>query len=120
MCVFVHSLRRPTGLATVRQSPRQRRRLDYAALDVGEPDAATTGAAAGAGKYPALLAARTFPPAQFTVLRGEDVTLQRMQTLGFGEPLFVPDAYGLGMCMPDASFTVDDVVELVGTASAHV
>jgi hypothetical protein len=91
-----------------RQSARARRRRDYAALDEGQPSDA-------APPFEALLRARRFLPAPVAVVDGATLTADVLRVRGFVEPMMVAgDAAAMGMAMPPAPFTVDDVVRLVG------
>ena len=47
-------------------------------------------------------------------MRGEEVNLEHFQKLGFNSPIFVPEKAGLHIKVPDSSFTVTDVKNLVG------
>lgn len=47
-------------------------------------------------------------------MRGEAVNLEHFQRQGFNSPIFVPEKAGLHIKVPDSSFTVTDVRNLVG------
>ena len=47
-------------------------------------------------------------------MRGEDVNLEHFQRQGFNSPIYVPEKAGLHIKVPDSSFTVTDVRNLVG------
>ena len=47
-------------------------------------------------------------------MRGEEVNLEHFQRQGFNSPIFVPEKAGLHIKVPDSSFTVTDVKNLVG------
>ena len=47
-------------------------------------------------------------------MRGEAVNLEHFQRQGFNSPIFVPEKAGLHIKVPDSSFTVTDVKNLVG------
>ena len=99
------------GRTSVRQSSRARRRPDYAALD--------SGTLLDEAKYRGLLEQRQFVAADFPSVDGADLTVSYLRQHGFLEPILVAEPAGLGMVMPPAPFTVDDVARLVGTASSE-
>ena len=47
-------------------------------------------------------------------MRGEDVNLEHFQRQGFNSPIYVPEKAGLHIKVPDSSFGVSDVRNLVG------
>jgi len=47
-------------------------------------------------------------------MKGEDVNLEHFQRQGFNSPIFVPDKSGLHIKVPDSSFDVSDVRNLIG------
>ncbi|RWS16317.1 Lysine-specific demethylase 2B-like protein [Dinothrombium tinctorium] len=48
-------------------------------------------------------------------MRGEDLNLRHFQEYGFDSPILVKQKIGLGLKMPDKSFTVNDVKQCVGS-----
>jgi F-box/leucine-rich repeat protein 10/11 len=57
---------------------------------------------------------KNFPPYFITELKGEEVTFELFQRIGFNNPIFVKEKTGLDIRVPDASFSVTDVRNLVG------
>ena len=60
------------------------------------------------------LMSKDFPKYFVKEMRGEDVTLEHFQRQGFATPLFIPEKAGLHITVPDPSFTVSDVRNMVG------
>jgi len=60
------------------------------------------------------LVSSDFPKYFVKDMKGEDVTLEHFQKQGFSTPLFIPDKAGLHITVPDPSFTVSDVRNMVG------
>ena len=54
-------------------------------------------------------------PAYFVKeMKGEDVTVEHFQKTGFKNPIFVREMSGLNMKIPDTSFSISDVKNMVG------
>ena len=47
-------------------------------------------------------------------MKGEDVTVEHFQKTGFKNPIFVREMSGLNMKIPDTSFNISDVKNMVG------
>jgi len=61
-----------------------------------------------------LVKTKSYPAYFVTRMRGEDVTMEHFQRTGFKLPIMVPEKTGLHMRVPDSSFTITDVRNLVG------
>jgi len=57
---------------------------------------------------------KDFPPFFVKEMKGEDLTVEYFQRSGFNTPLFIREKTGLHMKVPDPSFTVSDVKNLIG------
>lgn len=57
---------------------------------------------------------KDFPPYFVTEMKGDEVTYEFFQRTGFNNPIFIPDKAGLQIRVPDSSFSVSDVKNLVG------
>ena len=57
---------------------------------------------------------KDYPPYFVAEMKGEDVTFEYFQRTGFNSPIFVKDKAGLQIRVPDGSFSVSDVKNLVG------
>lgn len=55
-----------------------------------------------------------FVKENFPRLRGSELTLEYVRKTGLKEPVFLNSAEGSGMIMPSPSFSVDNVVEILG------
>ena len=60
------------------------------------------------------LESKKFPKYFIQEMTGEEVTLEHFQRQGFNSPIYVPEKAGLHIKVPDSSFTVTDVRNLVG------
>ncbi|CAM9348499.1 unnamed protein product [Ectocarpus sp. 8 AP-2014] len=69
-------------------------------------------------KFKKLLASKTFAVHDTERIRGEDLTAEWAAESGFREPVIAPDKGGMGLKVPDASFTVADVALIVGEDKA--
>jgi len=57
---------------------------------------------------------KDYPPYFVAEMKGEDVTFEHFQRTGFNNPIFVKEKTGLQIRVPDSSFSVSDVKNLVG------
>lgn len=94
--------------APARKSSRKRTTLDYANLDSGmhtDPN-----------RWMRMLEGKKIKESTFKKMNGADVGLEWLESddSAMREPFIVETPEGLGMKMPDADFTVDDVAEAVG------
>ena len=94
--------------APARKSSRKRTQLDYANLDSGmhtDPN-----------RWTRMLEGKNIKENHFKKMKGADVGLEWLESddSAMREPFIVETPDGLGMKMPDADFTVDDVAEAVG------
>jgi hypothetical protein len=64
-------------------------------------------------KWTRLLGSKVFKNAEFSKLKGSELTLDYLKTFGFKEPLIVQEKEGLGLKMPNG-LTVRAVAESVG------
>ena len=58
---------------------------------------------------------KVYPPFFVKEMQGEDVSVEHFQRTGFRNPIFVPQKDGLNMKIPDSSFSISDVRNLVGS-----
>eukprot|EP00903_Cladosiphon_okamuranus_P015677 g14475.t1 len=65
-------------------------------------------------KFKRLLATKTFAVHDTRRIRGEDMTAAWAEESGFREPVIASDKTGMGLKVPDTSFTVADVARVVG------
>lgn len=96
------------------KSTRERTVINYAMM---EDNALEMTAAEPAIDHVARLRKRSFPDALDSIVQrlpAAEVTLETLERSGFKAPILVDDSENLGMSLPDASFTVDDVAEQVG------
>mgnify|MGYP001047820319 CR=1 FL=1 len=96
----------PAVKGNTRQSQRRRELHNYAEVD--------NGVRAEDSKYTRALEHRFFDEAKFETVEGHEVTRQFLIETGFPAPVLVKDAAGLGLSMPPESFSVDEIVRLVG------
>lgn len=94
--------------APARKSTRKRTTLDYANLDSGiytDPN-----------RWMRMFEGKKIKESTFRKMNGADVGLEWLESddSAMREPFIVETPEGLGMKMPDADFTVDDVAEAVG------
>ena len=61
-----------------------------------------------------IVKSKDYPSYFVTTMKGEDVTLEHFQRTGFKTPILVPEKSGLHMRVPDSSFSITDVRNLVG------
>ena len=61
-----------------------------------------------------LVKTKNYPPYYVTEVKGEDLTLEHFQRTGFKLPILVPEKTGLHIRIPDSSFSITDVRNLVG------
>jgi len=61
-----------------------------------------------------LVKTKNYPAYFVTELKGEEVTLEHFQRTGFKMPILVAEKSGLHLRVPDSSFTITDVRNLVG------
>ncbi|CAN0334981.1 unnamed protein product [Pylaiella littoralis] len=69
-------------------------------------------------KFKRLLASKTFAVHDTKRIRGENLTAAWAAEGGFREPVIAPDKSGLGLKVPEPSFTVADVARVVGEDKA--
>ncbi|CAM9608387.1 unnamed protein product [Laminaria digitata] len=65
-------------------------------------------------KFKKLLASKTFAVHDTQRMRGEDLTAKWATESGFREPVIAVDKTGMGLEVPEPSFTVADVARVVG------
>lgn len=58
---------------------------------------------------------KVYPPFFVKEMLGEDVSVEHFQKTGFRNPIFVRQRDGLNMKIPDSSFSISDVRNLVGS-----
>ena len=58
---------------------------------------------------------KVYPPFFVKEMLGEDVSVEHFQRTGFRNPIFVRQRDGLNMKIPDSSFSISDVRNLVGS-----
>jgi len=61
-----------------------------------------------------LVKTKNYPPYYVTECKGEDLTLEYFQKTGFKLPILVAEKAGLHIRIPDSSFSITDVRNLVG------
>jgi len=61
-----------------------------------------------------LVKTKNYPPYYVTEVKGEDLTLEHFQRTGFKLPILVAEKTGLHARIPDSSFSITDVRNLVG------
>ncbi|CAN0299410.1 unnamed protein product, partial [Hapterophycus canaliculatus] len=69
-------------------------------------------------KFKRLLASKTFAAHDTKRIRGADLTAEWAEECGFREPVIADDTTGMGLKVPDSSFTVADVAHVVGEDKA--
>ena len=57
---------------------------------------------------------KVYPPYFVKEMLGEDITVEYFQNAGFKNPIFIRKMNGLNMKIPDSSFCISDVKNLVG------
>jgi len=57
---------------------------------------------------------KVYPPYFVKEMQGEDVSVEYFQKTGFKNPIFVRNMAGLNMKIPDSSFNISDVKNMVG------
>ena len=57
---------------------------------------------------------KNFPPYFVSEYKGDEVTFELFQRTGFNNPIFVKEKTGLDIRVPNSSFSVTDVRNLVG------
>ncbi|KAF7971632.1 hypothetical protein HWV62_24129 [Athelia sp. TMB] len=107
-CMEADSTRVITLRAPARKSSRKRTQLDYANLD--------SGMQTDPNRWTRMLEGKNIKENHFKKMKGADVGLEWLESddSAMREPFIVETPDGLGMKMPDADFTVDDVAEAVG------
>ncbi|KAG6849419.1 hypothetical protein H0H93_008665 [Arthromyces matolae] len=107
-CLAANAALSVTLKAPARKSFRKRTQRDYASLN--------SGTGSDPRRWPKILEQKSFKDNKFKRLDGSDVSLQWLENdeTAMTEPIIVEQPDGLGMRMPPAHFTVDDVVDHVG------
>lgn len=95
----------------LRKSSRRQGRINYADL--------VNGIVSHQSKWRVVLDSHQFQPDKFERIQGKDLTIDWLRAVGFKEPVIIKrdkdgTTDGLGMKMPEASLTVDDVRDYVG------
>ncbi|CAL7937252.1 unnamed protein product [Xylocopa violacea] len=91
-------------------------RLNWHRHDYSEPDADTKPVQTGTPVFIRELKSRHFPKADEVVkhVRGQQLTLQYLQTNGFESPIIIDGKDGLDMTVPPPNFSVYDVESYIG------
>lgn len=95
-----------------RRSQRNTERVNYKHIDEGVVSTAQ--------RFQKILAEREFAQESFKRVRGGEFTLDYIRGNGWSEPVMVDRPDGLGMRMPSSSFSVSDVVSIVGIELASL
>lgn len=107
-CIAKDASRVITFKAPARKSTRTTNKVDYANLNAG--------IAGDPRRWFRHLNQKPMKKSPFKRMKGSEVTVEWLQSdeNAFTEPIIIEKPEGLGMKMPDASFTVNDVAKLVG------
>ncbi|XP_028519939.1 lysine-specific demethylase 7A-like isoform X2 [Apis cerana] len=91
-------------------------RLNWHRHDYSEPDADTKPVQTGTPVFIRELKSRHFPKADEVVkhVRGQQLTLQHLQTNGFESPIIIDGKDGLDMTVPPPNFSVYDIESCIG------
>ncbi|TCD67652.1 JmjC domain-containing histone demethylation protein 1 [Steccherinum ochraceum] len=91
-----------------RKSSRKRAQRDYAGLNVGQETDPL--------RWTRILETREIKPHNFKRMKGSEITLDWIEhdPDAFKEPIFIESPEGLGMKMPDSSFSPQDVADILG------
>lgn len=95
-------------------------RLNWHRHDYSEPDADTKPVQTGTPVFIRELKSRHFPKADEVVkhVRGQQLTLQHLQTNGFESPIIIDGKDGLDMTVPPPNFSVYDIESCIGINSS--
>ena len=110
-CRAANSALKPTLKPPARKSARKRTQLDYANLHAGLDASSTDG-----NKWPRIIETKDIQPDTFKRFHGSEVNCEWLEQdpNAFREPIVIEKPDGLGMRMPDKTFTVADVTEIMG------
>ncbi|EIN07626.1 jumonji protein [Punctularia strigosozonata HHB-11173 SS5] len=91
-----------------RKSSRKRAQRDYANMHSGDNVDAT--------RWTKMFEGKKISPDNFRRMQGSEVTMEWLEgdDAALKTPIVIEDPEGLGMKMPDSSFTVSDVASIVG------
>ncbi|KAI0781268.1 Clavaminate synthase-like protein [Trametes elegans] len=107
-CLDADPARVITMKPPARKSARKKTQRDYAGLNAGSE--------ADPGRFLRMMEGKAIKRDPFRRMKGSEVGLEWLENDegAMREPVLIEEEEGLGMKMPPASFTVDDVVEALG------